>query len=156
MYASITQLIRHMAWADEAFLDFLEKTREEVQEARRLMAHIVLAEHIWMSRIHARDTGSLTPWSDVASEECVRMSKRNALEYSALVEETTEGQMEKVIVYKTTKGVEYRSRLGDILVHVALHGSYHRGQMAAALRNQHLAPPSTDFILYCRNLMLEA
>ncbi len=155
MYASIKQLLQHMAWADEAFLDALEKATEEVPDVRKLMAHITLAEHIWMSRIRSRDTGDLTPWSELSVQECAEMSRRNALEYRVLLEETTEARMTDVIVYKTTKGVEFKNRLGAILVHVALHGAYHRGQIAAALRAQHLAPPSTDFILYCRSILPE-
>ncbi len=40
--------------------------------------------------------------------------------------------------------------MSEIVTHVAMHGSYHRGQIARQLRSAGLEPPYTDFIQYTR------
>jgi uncharacterized damage-inducible protein DinB len=44
----------------------------------------------------------------------------------------------------------FRSQISDILLHVALHSSYHRGQIAAAVRAAGVTPVNTDFITFAR------
>ena len=40
--------------------------------------------------------------------------------------------------------------LGEILEHLHLHGAYHRGQIAAWMRWEGIAPVNTDFITFVR------
>jgi uncharacterized damage-inducible protein DinB len=40
----------------------------------------------------------------------------------------------------------------DVLLHVALHGSYHRGQIAAAVRAAGGEPVNTDFVTWTREV----
>jgi len=54
------------------------------------------------------------------------------------------------LVYKTTKGIEYRTPVGDILMHLVLHSAYHRGQVAAAIREAGGKPAPTDYVVYAR------
>jgi len=46
----------------------------------------------------------------------------------------------------------FRSRVEDILLHVVLHGCYHRGQVAIALREAGAEPSATDFIAFVRGV----
>ena len=52
--------------------------------------------------------------------------------------------------YKTTEGKPYSNVLSDMLLHLANHSSYHRGQIATLLRQSRAVPQSTDFILFIR------
>ena len=52
--------------------------------------------------------------------------------------------------YTNTKGQQFRSRLSDVALHVAFHGVYHRGQIAALVRQHGGEPASTDFIVAVR------
>jgi uncharacterized damage-inducible protein DinB len=80
-----------------------------------------------------------------------RLAADNRRDYAELLQTLTPQRLEEVITYRTTKGDAMRSRLGDILLQVALHGSYHRGQIAAAIKADGGTPPATDYILYCRS-----
>ena len=53
--------------------------------------------------------------------------------------------------YKTMEGKAYSNVLSDMLVHVANHSSYHRGQVATLLRQSGAVPQSTDLILFIRS-----
>ena len=54
-----------------------------------------------------------------------------------------------------SKGQSWTSRVEDVLTHVLLHGAYHRGQIASALREAGLTPPYTDYIHATRSGRIE-
>ncbi len=60
------------------------------------------------------------------------------------------GDLGRAIAYVNSKGEAFESTVGDILLHVAQHGAYHRGQIARLLREAGHTPPYTDFIQFAR------
>jgi uncharacterized damage-inducible protein DinB len=54
------------------------------------------------------------------------------------------------MTYRNSKGLEFTNSVGDTLTHVWLHGSYHRGQIAQAIRRAGHEPVNTDFITFVR------
>ena len=57
--------------------------------------------------------------------------------------------------YRNSLGEYWTSTVGDILTHVAMHGAYHRAQIAAALRESGCTPAYTDFIHAARQGLIE-
>lgn len=49
------------------------------------------------------------------------------------------------VEYHTSNGATFRNSVADILTHVALHGSYHRGQIALVTREAGPTPVPTDY-----------
>jgi uncharacterized damage-inducible protein DinB len=152
MYSCLDRLFRHLAWADQEILTAMDAQGSPIEPAQKLFSHIVVAEHIWLSRIHSRDIGNLTPWSSLSLSESRELSGRTVAGYLDLVTSIPEQRLNEIVAYLTTKGDELKSPLGDILLHVSLHGSYHRGQIATILRNNDLSVPMTDFIIFSRQL----
>ncbi len=114
MYSCFSRLFQHLAWADREIISALDQPNNSVDAAIQLLAHIVAAEHIWLSRIHSQDIGDFTPWTRLSFPECRDLSAKNLLGYLTLVENITEQQLQNLIVYRTTKGDEFRSPLGEI------------------------------------------
>lgn len=54
------------------------------------------------------------------------------------------------VEYHTSNGATFRNSVADILTHVALHGSYHRGQIALVTREAGPTPVPTDYIVRAR------
>jgi uncharacterized damage-inducible protein DinB len=52
--------------------------------------------------------------------------------------------------YRNSAGNEFDNTVRDILTHVALHGQYHRGQIARAMRAAGREPVYTDYIGFIR------
>ena len=52
--------------------------------------------------------------------------------------------------YQTLKGIEYRTPIQDVLMHLVLHSAYHRGQVTAAVREAGGKPALTDYVVYLR------
>ncbi len=148
MHAMLTRLYDHMKWADEQILSSLDALDPRLSKAIGLFGHLVAGESIWLSRIRARDVGALTPWTRFTLQEAAELAAANAAGYLALL--GSRPDLAKSIAYRTTKGDPMTTPLGDILLHVALHGSYHRGQIASRLRGLDLPVPPTDFIVFSR------
>jgi uncharacterized damage-inducible protein DinB len=49
------------------------------------------------------------------------------------------------MAYRNTKGEAFPYPLGEVLMHLVLHGAYHRGQVAFHLRSAGTQPPLTDY-----------
>jgi uncharacterized damage-inducible protein DinB len=114
-----------------------------------LLAHVIATEHVWLSRIRG-ETPEVAVWPQLSLTQCAELATRNADEFLALVESVDETALDGGITYRNSVGAEFTSTLKDILVHVALHGAYHRGQIAAAVRAGGDTPASTDYIAFVR------
>src|SRR5207237_7244435 len=58
--------------------------------------------------------------------------------------------LERGVTYRTSAGDQFTSTLEDILTHVSIHGSYHRGQVASLIRAAGDTPSPTDYIFFTR------
>jgi len=56
----------------------------------------------------------------------------------------------KIISYKNSSGRAFQNSVRDVLMHVALHGQYHRGQINLQLRANGMEPVNVDFITFVR------
>jgi uncharacterized damage-inducible protein DinB len=138
----------HMSWADGQILSALDARDSRLEESIGLFGHLVAAETIWLSRIRARDVGALAPWTRLTLQEATELAAANAAGYADFLAGASE--LQRIVAYRTTKGDAMETPLGDILLHVALHGAYHRGQISTRLRGFDLVVPPTDFIVFSR------
>ena len=145
----ISRLFAHMAWADERVLEVLREARTPAPQTFALYAHVLAAEHVWLSRIRA-DRPLFPVWASLTLDECDDLARKNRTDYGELVEEVKVDGLDRDITYRNSAGVEFTSNLEDILLHVALHGSYHRGQIAMTLRAGGDTPAGTDYIAFVR------
>ncbi len=144
----LTRLFQHMSWANQQILEILEQHESTLGDALKLMAHITAAEYIWFSRIKGEDVGDMTPWTPMSLAQCRELSDKNGSGYLALLEGMTDKDLQSEITYRTTRGDEFSSNVADILLHVTLHGSHHRGQIASILRAELDTARAMDFIVY--------
>lgn len=150
MDSNLARLYDHLEWADQAMLAALAEAEDSNEAALALLAHIVSAEHIWLCRIQSRPLGQPTAWAHLSLSECRALSAEVVSGYRTLIQSTPESALHAPITYRNLQGVEFQTPLMEILLHVAIHGAYHRGQIAAVLRHSGFEPPSTDFILFSR------
>ena len=148
---TLLNLIDHAAWADAqalAAIASIEATRPERAQATRLYAHVAGAEHIWLSRLEGRRP--LHPvWPELSLEAAAALAKESLAGLRAIADAPPD-VLTRDVEYHTTTGQLFRNTAGDILCQVALHGSYHRGQIALLTRQGGGAPVATDFIVYAR------
>jgi uncharacterized damage-inducible protein DinB len=144
-----TRLFQHLDWADARVLASLRSAQNPQKRAQELYAHILGSEHTWLSRINGT-TGRVEVWPVLTLDECERLRMENIAAFTDLVSRLTPDLLEKPVTYRNSAGDQYTSTVEDILTHVAMHGSYHRGQIAASLRAGGDTPTPTDYIAFVR------
>jgi uncharacterized damage-inducible protein DinB len=141
----LAQLFAHLAWANARVLEALRTSPEA--EGLRLFAHVVAAEEVWLARIEQRRPRNAV-WPQLSLDECALLSSDNERAFAALLAD--EARLATDVRYTNSAGFEFRNSVTDVLTHVAMHGAYHRGQIARAIRGSGETPPYTDFIGYAR------
>jgi uncharacterized damage-inducible protein DinB len=144
-----TRLFQHVEWADARVLESLRAAQHPQRRSLELYSHILGSEHVWLSRI----TGTIQQvdvWPVLTLDECEKLGKENITAFRDLVSRLTPDLLEKPITYRNSAGDQFTSTVEEMLTHVAMHGSYHRGQIAAALRAGGDTPNPTDYIAFVR------
>jgi len=156
----IQRLYDYNSWANERVLESLRPIGQEVFTSnkqashgsiRGIIAHIAGAEWIWLQRWKGTSPSKLPSESefetlDIATQR-LRKIDHDLQEFTS---QLTQANIDVSRRYTTMEGKAYSNVLSDMLVHVANHSSYHRGQIATLLRQVGAVPQSTDFILFLR------
>lgn len=148
MIGRFDRLVDHMEWADARALEMVRNTGGD--RARELLAHVLATERVWMSRIRTGDSSHLEIWPDLDLGACETRRRKNVVAYRRLLGSLDPGDVDEEIEYRNSSGVEFATPLGEILTHVALHGSHHRGQIARRVREVGGEPRNVDFIQFVR------
>lgn len=151
MSSYLRKLVAHLEWADAAVLDALRGSPGSDDRALTLYAHVVAAEAVWISRILGRPQ-DVAVWPVLTLDEAATLGRRNARDLAAIVASTTPEQLATEIVYRNSAGQEFHTELEDILLHTALHGAYHRGQISLVIRVGGGEPAPTDYIAFVRGV----
>ncbi len=146
----LLSLIGHMRWADAIVADSLARDAEPEPQAARLFAHIASVEHLWLARIEARKPEHAVWPVAMSPSQAAALAARHADLYERLIRGANADQLARLVEYRNSAGRDFKSPVFDIVTHVAMHGSYHRGQIARQLRAAGREPPYTDFIQYTR------
>jgi uncharacterized damage-inducible protein DinB len=150
MQEALKRLAAHMRWADERVLEQL-KDAEEPHEPLKFYAHVLAAERLWYLRIHEENWTVIPVWPDYTLEQCEKLARENWALYEKLVERLCDEDCEKSVTYSNSQNRSYSNKVGDMLLHVMIHGSHHRGQIAHAMRRHGDTPPLVDYIAFVRD-----
>ena len=143
------KLVAHLEWADQRVLAALRAAPHAPAKALELYAHILGSEHVWVSRLYGMPP-RLAVWPNLRLDECEGVAAENAGQLKKIVEAITGDALERGITYRNSAGDQFTSTLEDILTHVMMHGSYHRGQVASLIRAAGDTPSPTDYIFFAR------
>ena len=143
------KLISHLEWADQRVLQSLRSAQHAPPKALEIYAHILGSEHTWLSKINGT-APQLAVWPNLGLDECERVAAENVVGLRTVIASLTSDSLEQGVTYRNSAGDQFTSTLEDILTHVAMHGSYHRGQVASLVRAGGDTPAPTDFIFFAR------
>jgi uncharacterized damage-inducible protein DinB len=114
------------------------------------MAHACTADRVWLRRLRGESTVGTELWPALTPREVAGLADANAEELAEAVAALRDADLAVDLRYRNMAGDLFSTSVGDILEHVLLHGAYHRGQAAAALRAADVAPPATDYVAWVR------
>lgn len=148
---ALRQLLAYNQWANRATIQSLKNHPSSDTKAFDALIHILIAEREWFLRLTVnKDTTGFNFWPDLSFADAEALASEMQIEYTRLINSLTEEDLERVAIYKNSRGVEYRTKYRDILMHVFNHSTYHRGQVAMAIRAGGREPANTDYIIYQR------
>lgn len=136
---NIERLFDYNAWANREEVQHLRSLRNSPEKAIKLLAHIIGTEWLFLGRLR-RDPKPAIVWPDLTLDQCAAQIEKLAAAWPA------EFDRSDVVEYMNSKGEKWTSRADDILMHVILHGAYHRGQIATIVRGSGETPAYTDYI----------
>jgi uncharacterized damage-inducible protein DinB len=147
----LTDLFDHLAWADAralAALRTMPPGTAAAEQARTIYAHLAGAEHVWLARLEGR-TPEHPVWPSLGVDEAAALARESAAGLRAVAALGPDA-LSRDVTYRNSAGQEFTSTVSDMLAQVALHGSYHRGQLALLARQGGGAPAVTDYIAFAR------
>jgi uncharacterized damage-inducible protein DinB len=142
----IRRLWDHAAWADVALLSALESVTEPPAQALREYAHVLGAEETWLSRLQGRASRTAV-WPELTRAGVAQLAG-----YEAHLASLTDEALDLAVTYTNSAGRTFSTAAGDILLHVVLHGQYHRGKVNLLLRQAGMEPAPVDFIGFVRGV----
>ncbi len=137
-------------WGNREALSSLATVNDGRERALQLFGHIVGAERIWLARFDTPDPKSIEVWPGLTVESCRPAVDDLHQHWVGLLNRLTPEKLTQPLVYRNTKGVEFKTPIQDVLMHLVMHSAYHRGQVAAAVRAAGGNPAATDYIVYVR------
>ena len=144
------ELFNYDYWANAATLTSLSTVPGGAEKPLKTFNHVIGGQRIWLARFENPAPPSVQPWPHLTLEECAAEVEDLRRRWKDLLDSLTPEKLAGDLAYLTLKGVEYKTPIQDVLMHLVLHSAYHRGQVAAAVREAGGKPATTDYVVYLR------
>lgn len=153
---SYSKLIAVKRWADRGLYDVVSQnfhrlTSEDATIMLRILDHIHVVDRIFQHHLLGLPHAFRAPRSEKLPE--LRALADSAKElgdwYASYVSSLMENDFEQFVDFVFTSGKPAHIRRGEIILHVCLHGTYHRGNAGAVLQLRGITPSRdaiTDFL----------
>ena len=140
----LSKLVRHCNWSNEAWIDFIANNCPTDEFQLHRISHILLGEHAWFQRVNGEEPDP-DIWQLMTIPQLREKQRHHEKTYANIIR----GDLARIVTYTRFTGERYQSPVTDILLHLTLHGTHHRGQMATDASAKGLKPINTDFIQFC-------
>lgn len=147
MHTLFKDFLEYNHYANKRFIKCFIEDGFRNEKGIKLFSHIINAHHIWLARIR-EETPMFEVWELHVINSFSKVDEENYQQSLKLLQE--EKDLDRVVRYTTTKGDPYQNSVQEILLHAVNHSTYHRGQVAALIRESGLEPPVSDYIFYKR------
>jgi len=154
------RLLEYTVWANHRVMrvaatlapdDFKRDLGSSHGGVRGTLTHMMGAEWIWLERFKGVSPTRGLDESEFADVVALRdrwtlIEQHRADWFRSLREPEVAGP----VAFRTLAGAAFEAPLWELLQHVANHGSYHRGQVVALLRQLGARTVSTDMLFWDR------
>ena len=147
------RLFEYDYWANREALASMETVPASAgagESVQRYFNHIIGAERVWLARFSDPDPGRITPWPTLTLDDCHAEVEKLHTEWLAVLDTLTPEKLASDLVYRNTKGAEFKTPIHEVLMHLVMHSAHHRGQVAKAVREAGGKPAATDYIAFVR------
>ncbi|WP_019637802.1 DinB family protein [Paenibacillus fonticola] len=158
-----TQLYKYHVWANDRLFAHLEQLPREAFHSEvisvfpsvsQAFGHIYLFDQLYFSVLQEAPNEDIFPkipgWTEEAQgkslDEMRMLFASVAEQYRDLLRRTPDPDKAMTIAHPKYGSLD--THFSDILRHVVNHGTYHRGNVTAMLRQQGYAGVPTDYLFY--------
>ncbi len=141
------QLIEVKRWADAHLCDAMRQNLERLSKEDavlmlRILDHIHVVDRIFQHHLQGEPHSFKAPRSDALPDfESLARGVREVDDwYAAYMQGVQASDLDQPIDFVFTHGRPERMSRGEMLLHVCLHGNYHRGNAGALLQLRGLTP----------------
>lgn len=146
-YTVLKKFLAHSALADRKYLDSFLHYDVPLPQAELVFSHILNTQHLWISRINqVPQTYDRFHQHVVADFE--NLYQQN---YQQIDDILASKNLEDYVSYTNMAGETYKNSIEDMLMNIASHSTYHRGQIATQFRRHGITPPVTDYVVLVRD-----
>jgi uncharacterized damage-inducible protein DinB len=148
------------SWADNRILDAAmampaDKAMQDMKSSHGsihgTLVHLLASEKMWLSRWVGKPDPAFVSVADAPTMDDVkRIWVTVGFETAKFLSTLTDRKLLDYFTMKTSKGDTYKHTYSQTFQHMVDHCSYHRGQVAAMMRQQGIAPPTTGLINFYR------
>jgi uncharacterized damage-inducible protein DinB len=155
-------LMRYKAWANELVFDAAAKLPEaELTAPRKIvfgnmlrtLNHVYAMEEVWRAHLEGRSHGYTTRNPDACPSLAELRQAQRAMDawWVDYAVSLPESKQEEVVSFRFIGGGPGAMARRDILLHVANHATYHRGNVASMMYQANTPPPTTDLPVFLKH-----
>jgi len=157
--AEFVDLYEYNRWAHERTLEAtIELTNEQYEKEvggsfpslKATLQHMLGTEAVWLSRWAGHSLGEPPDFSGLGDATALQRLWRSfwtrQIKFLTSIDDE---DLQRPIAIRTRSGIETVQPLGDTMIHVMNHATYHRGQAAGQIRLLGGTPNGTDYFIYC-------
>ena len=155
----LLRIYNYHLWANDRLIQHIKTLPEGVLRTKvenvfptiaETFGHMIAADETWYLRMKGKGENiqAITPKSIHTVEEIAEVS---ADLYEEIGYFLLQVNTEEFITYQNTRGEQFTNKISEIVQHMVNHGTYHRGNIAAMIRQMWYRGISTDYIQYARN-----
>jgi len=148
--ASLRKLFEYDYWANQEALRGVATLNAAAERALKIVGHIIGAQRVWLGRLETPGAAAPAPWPLMGLEEANAAVSEMHQRWISFLGSLPPARLDEDLVHRNSKGAEFRAPVRDVLMQLVTHSAYHRGQVAAAVREAGGTPSATDYIVYVR------
>jgi len=154
----IQLLYEYNRWANAEILNatsvlsteqFTKDLSSSHRSVRDTLTHILWAEWLWVRRWQGLSPTIVLNPADYPEVNALREKwKEVGKDQASFIDQVTDESLAEVIAYVNMAGEEWKYPLEQMLLHLANHSSYHRGQVTTMLRQLGAKAVPLDFLVF--------
>jgi len=128
-----------------------KRAAPEFQKGVSWLAHMMAARQLWLFRFGvAKDAPTdFFPQPITLDEVTAQVNEIHRI-WTNYLRRLDDAELARVFEYQSLEGAWFRNTVEDILTQLFGHSWYHRGQIAALVRDIGEEPAATDFVFWAR------
>lgn len=156
--STLAPLYDYNYWANARLLKACEALTSEQWDqplghswdsVHELLTHMLAADVIWSSRWRGESPQVLRQSAEFPTLADLRRAWAEVeAGVRGFIRECDDARLAADLTYTTTRGEKFTFPLGHLMLHLANHGTHHRGELAAMLTILQVPHPEEDLLFY--------